>query len=217
MMRSSIVTRIIIKTQRPSMLVAAIVGCLVGFFLVIASIQVYYNFNHILSDKDQAIGSQFLVLNKNVSVINTMDNKKSVFSSQEIDALKSQPFVERISPFLPNQFSAMAWLQFSVGDGNNVELKTDLFMESVDDGFIDVKSEDWKWDLGNDVIPVILPTDFINLYNFTYAPARGLPQLSKSTVSLFSFKIILGEGTSQKILKGKIIGFSNRINSMVVP
>jgi hypothetical protein len=96
-------------------------------------------------------------------------------------------------------------------------LKTDLFLESVEDAFIDIQTNDWGWKEGSTDVPVILPTDFINLYNFTYAPARGLPQISKNTAELFSFKIILGKGFNPTIYTGKIAGFSNRITSMIVP
>ena len=216
-MKTSTVTKIILRTQKPSQLISALMGCLVGFLLIIASIQNYINLNSILSDNNQAIGSQFLVINKKVSILNSLSLKKSSFTQSQIHEIESLPSVEKLSTFVPNQFEAQAYLQLSLSQANQVELKTDLFLESLDDLFLDVKSDDWKWKDGDEVVPVILPADFINLYNFTYAPARNLPQISKSTIQMFGFKIIIGNGFKTTTYKGKIIGFSNRITSMIVP
>ena len=215
-MALSITSKIILKTNKPGLLIAAFFGSLVGFMLALIAIQNYINFQHILNDKDQIIGSQFLVLNKKVSLLNTIEAQNSAFTKKQINQIKELPSVKKISEFTPNQFYASAFLEMPT-ESLNAQLKTDLFLESVDDSFIDVKDEDWKWEEGDNAVPVILPTDFINLYNFTYAPARGLPQISKSTVKLFGFNIIIGRDPETANFKGKIIGFSNRISSMLVP
>lgn len=216
-MKRSVITRIIFKTHRPTQLLAAMLGCLVGFLLVVVSVQTYLNFQQLLNDKSQTIGSQYLVLNKSVSISNTLDMSKSAFSSKQIDDVRTHPSVVRVSTFTPNQFEAIAFLELKTGDGSVASLKTDLFMESVEDGFIDVQTNDWGWSPSTTTVPVILPTDFINLYNFTYAPARGLPQISRATAELFSFKIILSDAAGPVTYTGKIAGFSNRITSMIVP
>ena len=216
-MKISTVSKIILKTQKPTQLIAALLGCLIGFLLIITSLQNYFNLNKVLSDKDQAIGSQYLVINKKVSLLNSLNLKKSAFTKSQLEEIESLPSVEKISTFTPNQFEARAYLQLSLDQQNQLELKTDLFLESIENSFIDVKSEDWKWNIDDEVVPVILPADFINLYNFTYAPARSLPQISKSTIQMFGFKIIIGNEFNETTFKGKIIGFSNRITSMIVP
>ncbi|MFM7709861.1 MAG: hypothetical protein ACKO5C_02985 [Ferruginibacter sp.] len=216
-MKRSVITSIIFKTHRPTQLLAAMLGCLVGFLLVVVSVQTYLNFQQLLNDKTQTIGSQYLVLNKSVSISNTLDMSKSAFSSKQIEDVRTHPSVVRVSTFTPNQFEAIAFLELKTGDGSVASLKTDLFMESVEDGFIDVQTKDWGWMPSTATVPVILPTDFINLYNFTYAPARGLPQISRATAELFSFKIILSDASGPVTYTGKIAGFSNRITSMIVP
>jgi hypothetical protein len=95
--------------------------------------------------------------------------------------------------------------------------RTELFMESVGDDFLDVKPDDWNWQEGNEMIPMILPTDFINLYNFNFAPGRGLPQLSKATIQLAIFDIDIRGVKGTAHFTGKIVGFSNRISSVLVP
>jgi len=215
-MSTSQVTRIILKTHKPLQLLSAFLGSLIGFLLIIVSIQSYINFQYIFTDSKQSIGSQFLVINKNVSVINSVNQSRSTFSPSQIQEIKSLPAVQRVSAFVPNHFTAFAEMQFEAGN-NSAVMKTDLFLESVNDSFVDVVSDEWHWTEGEETVPVILPTDFINLYNFTYAPARGLPQLSKNTTKLFKFQLQIDNHGSKVIYYGKIVGFSSRITSMIVP
>lgn len=191
-------------------------GCLIGFFLILLSIQSILNFQYLFKESKQGIGSQYMVINKKVGLLNTFNIGKTTFSPNEIQSIASQASIKKISAFIGNKFEAEAYLELN-NENNQARLKTDLFLESVEDEFIDVDLQKWKWDPKSDEIPVILPTDFINLYNFTYAPSRQLPQISKNTVKLFGFSIIIKGNNEQKTYKGNIIGFSDRISSMLVP
>jgi hypothetical protein len=154
-----------------------------GFFLIFIAAQLFADFKTMVNSQEQSIGSQFLVVNKQVSVLNSFKLGKSTFSKTEVEELKSLPSVKRISEFTANQFEAVASMSIPNGESSSA-FRTELFMESVGDDFLDVKPDDWNWELGNEMIPMILPTDFINLYNFNFAPGRGLPQLSKATIQL---------------------------------
>jgi hypothetical protein len=155
-----------------------------------------------------------LVINKQVSVLNSLKLGKSTFSKTEVDELKSLPSIKRISEFTANQFEAVASMSLP---NSSAQFRTELFMESVGNDFLDVKPDDWNWQEGNEMIPMILPTDFINLYNFNFAPGRGLPQLSKATIQLAVFDIDVRGAKGTAHFTGKIVGFSNRISSVLVP
>jgi hypothetical protein len=45
-----------------------------------------------------------------------------------------------------------------------------------------VHSLDWKWSQGSTVIPLIVPNQFLDLYNFGFAPSQNLMQLTQSMV-----------------------------------
>jgi hypothetical protein len=216
-MFDAIIRKIIFSNQRPSQLILAVLGCLIGMVLVMASIQSYYNFSQLLESKDQGIGSQYLVINQKVGLFNSVKISENSFSNNQIEAIESNSAVRKASKFIPNQFRADAFLELNGKGDAAANLRTDLFLESVDDAFIDVDQSDWTWDSGKMQVPIILPNDFINLYNFTFAPAQGLPQLSKGTIKLFGFNLdIAGNGTSGSY-RGKIVGFSDRITSLLVP
>jgi len=66
---------------------------------------------------------------------------------------------------------------------------------------------------------VIIPQDFLNLYNFGFAQSQGLPQVPKGVLSMVKFRIRLmgpGQGNYDDF-PARIVGFSNRIHSILVP
>ncbi len=215
-MKRSLLSTILYKTQKPSQLLGAIVGSLLGFFLVVAAAQLFADFKTMVTSSEQAIGSQFLVVNKQVSVLNSFKLGKSTFTQNEVTQLKSLPSIKRVGEFTANQFEAVASMSMPGGPSDAV-MRTELFLESVGDDFLDVKPEDWKWNDGDEMIPMIVPTDFINLYNFNFAPGRGLPQLSKATIQMAVFDIDIRGAKGAAHFQGRIAGFSNRITSVLVP
>ena len=210
------IQKILSSNHKPSQIGLAIFGCLIGFFLILASVQSILNFKYLFSDAKQGIGSQYMVINKKVNLFSTLNIAKTTFSKSEIEQIATHPSIQKFSAFVGNKFEAEAYLEMNEGP-RQARLRTELFLESVDDEFIDIELDKWKWDSTTNEIPVILPTDFINLYNFTYAPSRGLPQISKNTVKLFGFSITIRGNNNETTYKGNIIGFSDRISSMLVP
>ena len=215
-MKRSLLSTILYKTQKPSQLLGAVVGSLLGFFLVVAAAQLFADFKTMVTSSEQAIGSQFLVVNKQVSVLNSFKLGKSTFTKDEVIQLKSLPSIKRVGEFTANQFEAVASMSMP-GGPSSAAMRTELFLESVGDDFLDVKPEDWKWNEGDEMIPMIVPTDFINLYNFNFAPGRGLPQLSKATIQMAVFDIDIRGAKGAAHFQGRIAGFSNRITSVLVP
>ena len=210
------IQKILTSNQKTFQIGLAMLGCLIGFFLILISVQSIINFQYVFEESNQGIGSQYMVINKKVGLLNTFNIGKTTFSEEEIKSISEHPSVKKLSSFQGNEFEAEAYLELN-NESNKARLKTDLFLESVQDEFIDVDLKKWKWNSSSDEIPIILPTDFINLYNFTYAPSRNLPQISKNTVKLFGFSIIIRGNNIEKTYKGNIIGFSDRISSMLVP
>ena len=94
---------------------------------------------------------------------------------------------------------------------------TELFFESIPDEFVDVSNSRWQWSKGENEIPIILSRDYLALYNFGFAPSQGLPQFTPNTIGKLSMDVnISGNGLTQNF-QGRIIGFSDRINSILVP
>ena len=94
-----------------------------------------------------------------------------------------------------------------------------MFFESIPDSFVDVASSQWGWIEGSDEIPVIISKDYLSLYNFGFATSAGLPQMSEGFMSGIPLKLTLRSNDGLRTLQfnGRIAGYSNRLNTILVP
>ncbi len=202
------------NTQSPLQLIAGVFGPFVGIFIVGLAVQLYSEYTHLISNQGNVTGYQFIIINKKVSALNTFKKGVSQFTTEELDRIRELGVVEDIGVFKSNQFSVEGILQIP---GQNGGFGSEMFFESVEDQFIDQTPEDWNWKAGDETVPLILPTDFLNLYNFNFAPSRGLPVLSQKTTKLARFSISISGEKGQETFVGRIAGYSSRINSILVP
>jgi hypothetical protein len=205
------IRRLILSKQSYIQLTVVLFGSLFGLLMVMSSLQIYQDIRSIVDNKKELISSQFLVVNKPVSILNTLSGSAAVFSEEEIEAFKTLKAVEKVGTFKANQFRAQTGFQLQ-----DKTMMTDMFFEAVPDGFLDVKVSNWNWKPGQPV-PIILPTDYLNLYNFGFAPSQGLPQISKGTAKLAGLKVIVSGNGQTAEMSGVIAGFTDRINSILVP
>jgi hypothetical protein len=207
--------RILWQDYSRTHLLWAFLGTLAGFVLLLSGIQFYLDFRSILEVNRDLLDPEYIVINKKVNIGQTLGLNRPGFSPEEIEEIAQQPFVDRVAPFISNEFPVSAYTESE----RFPDFYTELFFEAIPDEYIDVKSEDWKWDSTEGVIPIIIPQDYLNLYNFGFAQSQGLPQIPKGVISMINFRIRLrGQGRGNyDDYSGRIVGFSNRINSILVP
>ncbi|TFH27350.1 MAG: ABC transporter permease [Bacteroidia bacterium] len=205
--------QILWKDHSRAHLLWAFLGTLAGFVLLLAGIQFYIDIKSVLSENRDLLDPEYIVINKNVNIAQTLGLSTGGFSEEEIEEIAQQPFADQVSPFLSNEFPVSGYTE----NERFPDFYTELFFEAIPDEFIDVKSEEWLWDPEVGKIPVIIPQDYLNLYNFGFAPSQGLPQIPKGVLSMIKFKLRLqGKGWYDDY-DGQIVGFSNRIHSILVP
>lgn len=98
-----------------------------------------------------------------------------------------------------------------------IHLSTEMFFEAVPDEYVDVSLDKWNFDKDSKIIPIIIPRNYLNLYNFGFAQSRSLPKLSEGVMSLMQMDIIMHGNEHVEQYKGNIVGFSNRLNTILVP
>lgn len=185
---------------------------LVGVAIILLGVQ-FYNDYQALDSEDSFMKADYLIVNKKISTMSSLTGRDNVFSTSDMDELKEEPFVERIGAFTPSSFNVRA--RFDV-DGF-VNFSTEMFFESVPDAFVDVKSDTWDYQEGSSDIPIILPKNYLDLYNFGYAQGKGLPKLNEGILGAMKLKIqIVGNGRNEDF-DGRIVGFSSRLNTILVP
>jgi hypothetical protein len=74
----------------------------------------------------------------------------------------------------------------------------------------------FTWQPGQMVVPIILSSDFLEIYN-VFAPAQDLPQLSQKTISSINIILECSGPYGTQNFKGNIVALSDRINSLLVP
>lgn len=187
---------------------------LIGMVIILLGLQFYQDISSIFSSKESFMKKDYIVVTKQVGVVSALTGKGNSFTPAEIEELEKQPFTRSIGQFLPADFSVSA----SMGMKNiGIQFSTEMFFESVPDDYVDYNSSQWNYRQGDELIPIILPRNYLNLYNFGFAQTRGLPKLSENVISMISLDIsIRGQGKSGHY-QGKIVGFSNRLNTILVP
>lgn len=207
---NKLLTKILWGKQSKWQFATAGTGFLLGLLILLVSLQLYLDVKGMLEAKARS-SADFLILNKDISLANTFGLSSSTFSEAEIDSLRRQPFVKRLGIFTASQFQAMA-------EGNQtVPFYTQIFFESVPDAFLDDIPRGWRWNEASKAVPVIVSQDFLNLYNFGFAPSQGLPQLSRATVQLVPLSLTVSGPRAQQKFPARIAGFSDRISSVLVP
>lgn len=185
------------------------VGLGIGVLILLISIQMFVNIQQLLKeDNPRKNGFDFISISKTI----TNDNmgKDNTFNEQDIDDLQKQPGIEGVSPLVANQFRVTATA------GNIIPFSTDLFLESLDDAFIDTVPPSFTWQPGQLTVPIIFSSDFLEMYN-VFAPAQGLPQLSEKTVSSVNIILQCYGPDGMQNFKGNIVALSDRVNSVLVP
>jgi hypothetical protein len=190
--------------------ILAVVGLSVALLLILSAVQIQADYNDLLYGKtNQDSVANFLVINKAV-------NDKTVGATNLTDAeiadLKEQSFVDAIGVLTPCHFKVEA--QFI---SDQLPIRSDIFFESVPDEFIDVQNKDWRWNNESKFIPMIIPHMFLDMFNFGFAASQDLPQLTEDFVKNLPIQIRIRTSVGPQFFYGKVVGFSDRISSVLVP
>lgn len=187
----------------------------IGLLIVAGAVMFYVDSREIWNDEESFVQTDYIVVNKKVTSANTLwGSDKSRFADEEIEELKAQPWVREIGKFSASDFRVYA----SVSHGGR-GMETAMFFESIPDNFVDSAGADWHFSEGDRSVPLIISKDYLTLYNFGFAGSAGLPQLSEQLISGIPLKLFLrsDDGARTMSLDGHIAGFSNRLNTVLVP
>lgn len=186
---------------------------LVGMLIVLLGFQFYHDVLPVFTAKDSFLKADYLILSKCVGTADVFTGRGHEFSGSEIDDLSAQPFVTSVGKFTSTNYRVDASLSV-----NGIPLmKTDFFFESVPDDFVDVSSSEWEYRPGDKRVPIILPRSYINMYNFGFAQTRSLPKISEGLLGMIDLGILIRGNGQEERFHGKVIGFSNRLNTILVP
>lgn len=185
------------------------IGLGLGVLLLLASVQMYINIDQLLNkNNSRKDGFDFIPITKMIT--NQNMGRDNHFETTEINEIKKQPFIEDAAPLIPNTFKVTAEA------GSMIPFSSDIFLEAINNNFIDTVPPNFTWNEGQEVVPVIFSSDFLEMYNM-FAPSGGLPQISPETATSIQIYLHCEGRAGQKTFRTNIVAFSDRVNSLLVP
>lgn len=182
---------------------------LIGMTVILSGVQIYSDLKPILTGENSLIGNDYIVITHAVERVGI---NTEVFSKEDIEALRQLEPVNNVGSFSASKFEVDGSIMF-----NGRRLSTMLFFESVPDEFIDVETRSWGYNNGDTTIPIILPRNYLNLYNFGFSSTQNLPQITEDIIKSVSLGLRLSGNGITDDYTGRIAGFSDRINTILVP
>ena len=213
--RRILLRKLLLRRQGNKRMWPALIALCMGTVLMLYAIILWTGFRDVLAGKykNESIDGTYLSISKEIPQQEKLtEQKPALFTNSEIRALSGLPGVQDIGMFTPGLFPVE--VSFT---GKDSKFSTSLFIEAVPDRFIDNKPIDWYWQYNSTEVPVIVSTEFMNLYNYGYAPNQGVPQLTKGTIRALVFNLKVDTGVYAEEFNARVVGFSDRISSILVP
>lgn len=211
---NKLIQRLLHKNLSKAQLLGFILSNFAGLAIVILGLQFFEDAKPIWQDEDSFIRKDYLVINKRVTGANTL-GEPSTFTPAQVKEIETQPWVRKVGRFTAADYRLSASMRQAGGRG----MSTALFLEAIPGDFIDVADKNWGYTPGDNTVPVIISKDYLSLYNFGFAGTVGMTQLSEQTIS--SVPLVLhirpDNGKPDLELTATIVGFSNRLNTILVP
>ncbi len=200
------------KTLVPAQIVGYALTLLFGVAIILVVAQAYFDLRPLMTQQTDVFKAHTVTVSKNITIFKTANKENIYFDERELGKLEEQEFVKDVAQFNSASFSTSAAISFG-----GQRMSTELFFESVPDRYLDVQSDEWVWDSTSDFLPVIIPEEYLSLYNFGFAESQSLPVVSEAMLSQVTFNIFVEGNGKSKVYDSRIVGLSGKINSILVP
>lgn len=217
---------------------------LIGLVVILSGVQIYNDAKPFMSGGEESlIGNDYVAISKKVE--HNGVNQEGCFTQEEIDELLNSEYIHNVGNFTAANFEVSARMELGAGTPS---FSTIMFFEAVPDEFIDVDLSKWhvdvdkvvannnavnsgfvaREDIDPVVIPIIVPRNYLNLYNFGLSRSQDLPQITDELMQSLEIDVkISGEAREIDVngnsvrrkdnYAGYIVGFSDRLNTILVP
>lgn len=208
----NIIQRLLRKNLSMAQLVGFTLANFIGLLIVLLGLQIYTDVRSIWQDEDSFMQKDYLVINKRVSGSGLLTGERASFSADEIADIEKQSWVRKVGRFSSADYRLSASIEQA-----GRSMSTYMFFESIPSEFVDVDSDEWGYEEGDNVVPIIISKDYLSLYNFGFASSTGLPQFSETMIGSIPMRLRISSAKGSAELQGRIVGFSNRLNTILVP
>jgi len=184
-------------------------GLFLAFALVLSCIQLYVNANALFGKKSTD-DNYWITLSKSITPDNIGRKELIGFNDKDLAGLKTWKEVKDVYPVVSNDFKV------SADGGNFIPFYTDMYLEAVNNDAIDIKDLS-EFKVKDNTIPIVISREYLNLYNYGFALNQGLPQITEDFAKKIEVNINLTLKDKKVTYKGRLIGLSDRVHSVLVP
>lgn len=212
MTRHDIINRLLRRNVSVAQLAGYAVAAFLGIAIVMVAVRFYTDARSLTDSDDSFINRDYLIVSKQMTLLNSLGASASGFTQAERDDLASQPWVRGVGAFEAADFDVTVGIDLGARS-----MQSAIFLETIPDAFIDISPSEWSFNPDRPVVPVIMAKDYLALYNFGFAAARGLPQLSEGVIETVPLTLTVSGQGHTATLPARIVGFSSRLNTIAVP
>ena len=210
---NNIIWKLLRQHISKSQLIGFAIANLIGLTIVLLAVQFYRDVRPVFNDEESFISKDYLIITRAVTGAGAMMGNNGEFSDGDIRDLEHQPWCRQVGRFLNSDFAVDARL----GVGSGHAMHTQFFFEAIPDEFIDIDPADWGFSPAKPEVPVVISRDYLSLYNFGFAATQGMPRISEGQAEMLPLEFTLSGNGKRDNMPGRIVGFSNRLNTVIVP
>ena len=199
------------KYQNKKQLTLALVGTFLGLFFLFTSLHFLHKI-YTYGENSEMLSKNTIVIQKKVTSGPLLGLNNPEFSDEQIDEVRSMEFVESCDPIRSNTFDVV----LSIDDPLIPAFNSNIYVQSVHEDYLDVKTDHWDWDEGSKTLPIIMPRDFLMMMN-NFLSASNIPQLSDELVLDLKIDLKIGPRNNRETVHARIVGFTNELSSILVP
>ena len=160
-----LVIRLLSRHISPLQLFGFFVANLIGMAIILLGCQFYQDATSVSVRRIASVKAIHHISKRCVAALRR-EEEQQLLRQRNRRAIE-QDFALRVGRFLPSKFRVSAGLTLGIG------MSTYMFFEAVPEEFLDVKAEDWKYDPNSDEVPIIIPRNYLGLYNSAFAQSQG--------------------------------------------
>ena len=194
-------------------LIGFAIANLIGLTIVLLAVQFYRDVRPVFNDEESFIRKDYLIITRAVTGAGAMMGNNGEFTEADISDLEGQSWCRQVGEFLNSDFAIDARL----GVGSGHAMRSQFFFEAIPDEFIDIDPAEWGFSPSKPEVPVIISRDYLSLYNFGFAATQGMPRISEGQAEMIPLDFTLSGNGLRDNMPGRIVGFSNRLNTVIVP
>ena len=202
------------KTLIPVQIIGYAITLIIGISIALTTVVGFLDIKPILDSESEVLNDNAVIVSKKISALQSVNKQSIYFTKGELKEFEEEPFVKNIS-----FFNKATNFKISLRP-EGVPFSTEMFFESIPDRFLDNKitqDPDWQWYEGSEFLPIVIPESYLQLYNLGFAESQNLPVFSEEIVSNMAKFTINIKGKDTADFRSGILGFSKKINTILVP